>query len=126
MDTCLDLFRTYSYLFSALENHHLFKVCGHGYIGRMKTSALGPQLSFPILNLLPISGTQEPKVLADADSKFIRIRGIDIHYKDYIAGGTDVKESSDHGSPSAKHNAGVSILMLHGFNGSEHNFRCVK
>lgn len=53
----------------------------------------------------PLSDTVEPELLADADSQFIDVQGLRVHYK------------ICKGDPSQP-----AVLMLHGFNGSTFNW----
>jgi pimeloyl-ACP methyl ester carboxylesterase len=67
----------------------------------------------------PLLDTLPPRALADADSRFIRLNGVDVHYKLCASGGphaadADVADAEDD-SPL--------VLCLHGFNGSTFSFR---
>lgn len=54
----------------------------------------------------PLLDTLPPRALADPDSKFITIEGVELHYKDY--------GPAQPGAPA--------VLLLHGFNGNVFNW----
>ena len=53
----------------------------------------------------PLMDTSDPSLLGDADSRFIDVAGVRMHYKEY---------SGDASQPA--------LLLLHGFNGSTFNW----
>ena len=53
----------------------------------------------------PLEGTVDPVLLADADSRFINVDGLRVHYK--ACGGDKARPA---------------LLLLHGFNGSVFNW----
>lgn len=54
----------------------------------------------------PLLDTLPPRALADADSVFLTVDGVELHYKDY--------------GPS--HPGAPAVLLLHGFNGNVFNW----
>ena len=68
------------------------------------------------------TGTSDPRSLAEPDGQFLTLPdGVDIHYKELCRSSSS--DSDPRGGASAASDPGVAVVMLHGFNGSEFNFR---
>ncbi|KAL6764621.1 Alpha/Beta hydrolase protein [Haematococcus lacustris] len=94
----------------------------------------------------PLTDTVDPQLLADQDSLFVDVLGVKIHYKEVLAeppssarslagpeGLTGPAARPGHGpetapAPPTPTRAGSTpaLLMLHGFNGSEFNYRLIQ
>ena len=78
----------------------------------------------------PLPDVAPPATLADADSRFVRLLGVDVHYKvahfnDDDAVGTSSSGANDNGDEDDDGQWGDMLLCLHGFNGSTFSFRDV-
>ena len=72
------------------------------------------------------TGTSDPRSLADPDGQFLTLPdGVDIHYKEVCRSCSGASAVSfPKGGASSTSDPSVAVVMLHGFNGSEFNFRC--
>lgn len=99
--------------------------CGRRYLDTMKIRLCRIAAIFALLlvaasigcMLIPIrtSGTAEAADLADPDSRFIRIDGVELHYKLFPFSGGD--------APSHGLAARPAFLLLHGFGASVYSWR---
>ena len=89
------------------------------------------ELVEPLLSAPPqaLSDVAPPATLADADSRFVRLLGVDVHYKvahshDAAQRDSDEKRGEDDDDDDDGQWGDV-LLCLHGFNGSTFSFRDV-
>jgi hypothetical protein len=89
----------------------------------------------------PKPGTVDPQELADPDSRFLNVDGVELHFKDHLylpehfasdtlnprsAASTAAAAAAAAGGPPAAGGEPLVVVLLHGFNGSTFSFRDTK